>query len=239
LKKKSKDSYTFPVQVLSLGNGAEALIQANGSKFDLSLLEPYVELFSSEYFTPSDDKSEVVDDRTGTSIPVSIFRASYEDGSTLLVEKDGRDGRITYAEVRRPRGEPQTADIFLVPETEVGSGSETLLAFTPEDIDVDLLNSKFSYGEVLVAADEEDSYDDRLLRTEGREKQQEQLVSTNYRRSGGSFSTATWSTICPRFQVVNIAIVFDSEFCAKYGSFSEARKRIMTIVASASFHYER
>ena len=243
--KKSKDASEFPVQVLSVGNGEQALIQEDGAKFDLSLLQPYADLFSSDYFSPSADKSEVVDKRTGKRITVSIFRASYDDGSTLLVEKDGSDGRIAYAEVRRPRGIP---DMFLVPDVELGvnseSSGESFLTFTSDDIDTELLNSKFSYGEVEFPTDIDLFDGDRLLRTKKREKAENKeadKLSNAESRQGGdeTFSTATWSTICPSFQVVNIAIVFDSDFCSMFGSFELAQRRIMTIVASASYHYER
>lgn len=236
LKEDAKQSRNFPVEIVSLGNGNQVLTQEDGTKYDLANLEPYVDLFSDKYFRASADKTEVIDIRTGASTPVTIFRANYDDGSTLLVEKGEKDGKIVYAEIRRPRGVP---DLLLLPDIDGGSGTgnEKFMSFTPEDIDVDFLNSKFSYGEVESPTEDEPD-NDRLLRSVKR-KSLDQDSFDGYPQARGGFSTATWSTTCSTFQVVNLAVVFDSDFCAIFGDFEQARRRILTIVASASFHYER
>lgn len=250
LKKSNYSASKYSVQVLTVGNGDQSLIQEDGNKYNLTLLEPYVELFSSKHFSASIDGENVIDKRTGTCTPVTIFRAHYDDGSTLLVEKDAEHGKIVYAEVRRPRGEPDT---LLVPDVDYSGGgveppTAKFVSFTPDDIDIDFLNSKFSYGKVdnpdKGKVDDQDKHEKhggkhRLLRSTERVRKITSSSRGGYRQSRNDLSTSTWSTACSAFQVVNIAIIFDADFCVLFGGFEQARRRIMTIVASASFHYER
>ena len=235
-----------PVKLISLsGRAGNRLQDADGNQYDLSVLKPYVELFVGEYFVSSDGGKTITDVRSGDVTVVPVFKGTYEDGSIVLAEKEG--DAIQYIEIRKPQGEP---DMFMVPNfSQQGSGgtgdtSEEIefLAFTEDDIDYELLREHFHYGEATIPGDDDDEdYSKRMLRK--KEKVQQDVVSTvasdpNFRTSRNIFSPLSPKR-CSSYQVVKLAIVFDAEFCALYGDFSAARRRIMTIVASASFHYER
>ena len=236
LKTSRKERANYPVQVLQSGiDNVETIRDVNGNEYDLSQLKPFVGLFSENTFTPSSDNSVIVDKRTSEVIRVSIYKAVYEDGSTILMEKDANNN-IEYVEVRRPA---EQTDTFLVP-TQDGE-SAAFLAFTSEDIDYETLQSKYNYAEASHIGGK------RYLshpRTENNEVIHEFLMpSLKYRQGKTEFETSSFTSYgygqCDSFTIVKLAIIFDGNFCSIHGGFEAARRRIMTIVASASFHYER
>lgn len=254
LKREKVDS-ELPVEVLKR-SGVAAGFLGEIEGYDLSRLQPFVGLFSETYYVPSSDNTKVTDTRNGNVITVPIFRASYDDGSIVLAEKD-ENGNIAYVELRRSRGTP---DVFLIPSQSSdpnfgGQQSEEseFLTFTEDDVDYDELRSKFQYGEASTPdGSGDDDTDFRHLRANSNTEPWEKPVPSHDYRNGrdafiasSSFSSSLVSSPasglsgCPSYRVVNLAVVFDTEFCGMYGSMAAARRRIMTIVASASFHYER
>ena len=202
-----------PVQMIKLPGDDGALIQdINGNRYDLSALEPYVELFAAKHFVPSNDKKTITDSRTGEVTTIPIYKATYGDGSIVLVEKDG--DAIQYIELRRPQGEP---DMFLVPDLNQQSGNadtnEEFLVYTEDDIDYDFLQSKFRYGEVStpeVDDDDDDEGDDanRMLRSS--ERAAEDTMNFDDYREGREFFTSLSLRACSSYKVVNLAVVFDA-----------------------------
>lgn len=235
-----------PVKLITLSGTTGNLIEdVEGNRYDLSVLEPYVDLFVGEYYVSINNGNAIRDTRSGDVTVVPIFKGTYEDGSIVLVEKDGDD--IQYIELRKPQGEP---DMFMVPNSsQQGSGGNfdtdeqmEFLAYTEEDIDYELLREQFHYGEASIPGDDDDEdYSTRRLRSKGKAPQDvvEAVAPEFDYRAGREFFTSLSLKSCSSYRVVKLAIVFDAEFCSIYGSFAAARRRIMTIVASASFHYER
>ena len=236
-----------PVKLITLGTAGNLIEDVDGNRYDLAALEPYVELFVGEYYVSINNGKAVKDIRSGAVTVVPIFKGTYEDGSIVLVEKDGDD--IQYIELRKPQGEP---DMFMVPNfSQQGTGGNfdadegmEFLAYTEEDIDYDLLREHFHYGEASIPGDDDDEdYSTRRLRSKGKKEVPQDVLDAvvpdfDY-RAGREFFTSRSLKSCSSYRVVKLAIVFDAEFCSIYGSFEAARRRIMTIVASASFHYER
>jgi Metallo-peptidase family M12 len=227
LKKTSSERSDFPVQVLQSGvDNVETIRDVDGNVYDLSQLKPFVGLFSEDTFSPSSDDTLVVDKRTGDIIRVSVFKAVYEDGSTILMEKDDNNN-IEYVEVRR---RVEEADTFLFPK-EDGQTAE-FHAFTSDDIDYETLQSQYHYGEHYLHRRMENEMIDEYL-----------TPNLRYRQERAEFETSSFTSLgygtCDSYTLVKVAIVFDGDLCSIYGSFEAARRRIMTIVASASFHYER
>ena len=251
--KQDKLSSELPVEVLKRSSAAAGFLgEIEG--YDLSRLQPFVGLFSEKYFVASSDNTKVTDVRTDEVMKVPIYRATYDDGSIVLVEKD-ESGNIAYVELRRPRGLP---DVFLIPAS-ASKGpyydgyqpeESEFLAFTEDDVDYDELRSKFQYAEASTPNADANFSDRRLRANSNTDESGEGQVSSKYdgrNRNGresfvasSSFSSSSFSSQgCQSYRIVNIAVVFDTEFCQLYGDFEASRRRIMTIVASASFHYER
>lgn len=243
---KKKDYPTYSVEVLS-HDETSIITDTDGNHYDLSRLRPYVDLFSNRYFvsyTDNNKKSYMIDKRTDETIQVSVFRAVYDDHTVVIAEKNER-GKIVYLEVRRPRGE---SDLFLVQSpwmvhseeglSQVDEETFSLMAFTENDIDEEELQAKFHYGEVNVP-EEVMGNEDRFLRSVQQQKDHQVplFLSLNYNHES---QNATFSgSHCDSFRVVRVAIAFDSDFCRFYGGYEATRRRILTIVASASYHYER
>jgi hypothetical protein len=230
LKQRSNEGPGFPVQVLQSG---VPIRDVNGNEYDLSKLKPFVDLFSKNTFSPSSDNTLVVDKRTDEVIRVSVYKAVFEDGSTVLVEKD-ENNNIAYVEVRRRAKEEDT---FLVPKED--GQTDEFLAYTNADIDFELLQSQYRYAEASHPEGER-----HLRRRMENEIIDEHLApNLQYRQERAEFEASSFTSfgfgVCSSYTLINLAIVFDGDFCSIYGSFEAARRRILTIVASASFHYER
>ncbi len=176
-----------------------------GTHYDLAKLRPYHALFAPNMFAMN------------ASFEIPILIASYDDGSSLLVEKNINED-IIYAELRKetPRSiiyylktqECKANELFVFADSEVdGTDFEGLSFGDEESIENDL-----PYSEV------------ESLRT--------QLPNHVYKRGDGS------SAECVYFKVVKVGIIYDAEFCRKYGGKTGAQSRIMLIVAAASLLYE-
>ena len=139
---------------------------------------------------------------------------------------------------------PSTANDVSDDEGDKHAGDAEFLAFTDDDVDYEGLQTQFRYGEATTPDDSE-----RKLRGSKSSADEPFVLSSDYRAgrepfvASSSFSissvAAATANGCESYRVVNVAVVFDAEFCALYGGYEASQRRIMTIVASASVHYER
>jgi len=197
-------------------------------KFSVDEAEPLTDLFSSEHFTVSDDGTSVTNLRSNETFAVPVFRSLYENGTALQVLTDGTTGDVQYAEIRHHPDGAANDTFFLRAMT----GSDSVLkSFDSIGVFEPLNLQEYSYGEAALPswpALEEDSTRRTLT-----QQQRDLLPKFVYRRGDRS------SAECTYFKVVNLAIVYDAEFCQHYGSAAAARNRIVAVVASASLYYER
>lgn len=215
-----------PIQPASLRND-------QGFVYELSGLHPYVDLFSPDSFHLSDDGLLAIHNATGKVVenPVSRFQSN-----ETIVQVVSDEAGIFYAEIR---GSNPTNDTFFVREM-VGSdnifGEDTvgvpdpmLVAFTPEQVDTAKLNGFFHYGDAPPV------HEDPLgLVPSGNPPDTPETAGV---QEPATIPDA--NGVCSSFKVIKIAIIYDSEFCGKYGSTRNAENRILAIVSSASAHYER
>lgn len=214
---------------IQLKNGVEPTVQTvvdsvraqDGKAYSLAALKPYAGLFSDKYFASSHDKASVIDARSNSSILVSVLRASYPDGTLVLAEKNDL-GQIVYVEVRQASGVPIT---FLLKNS---TNSNTYLTFTEEDMDTEKIKSQSFFG----IDPQVPGHLRRKLPKHSDPDSAAALPSFKYRRGDGTSSDCTY------FKVVEVAIMFDGEFCALLGSFDAAASHIQMVVASASVYYE-
>lgn len=212
----------------------------DGTDYQLSHLKHYHGLSPRKYLGGQLQNDEVIDAKSGKSF--SVYRAEYQDGTTILAEKDD-NGDILVAEVRRPKGK---LDLFLVRKTNNGKYDDAFLSFTEYDLDYDYISSQFHYGEITPpnkGGSDKSNKDDVEMKADASQAFQlnnppsrmtnPNLPNFHYVRGDGT------STECTYFKVVNVAIVYDSEFCQQYGTKRNAISRIETIVTSASIQYEK
>jgi hypothetical protein len=189
----------------------------DGTTYSLSELMPYTELVTDFVLEP----------RSGEpSFLMPIYRGTFADGATLQLQKD-QAGNIVYVEIRNIKGKPDT---YLV-KTEDSRDGE-LLAYRESDVDSEMIRNEFDLDEVHLQIDypgKESVRDSQETLTD----RADSVPAFVYTRGDGT------SAECTYFKVVQVGVVFDSDFCKKYGSAVEARGRIMMIVASASIVYEK
>jgi hypothetical protein len=214
-------------QTLELKSEASVVVKANdGTSYSLASLEPDVSLYSEKYFVTDLSRNYVADTLTGEEFPVSVFRASYDDGTVIIAETDDEDN-VVYVEIHQGPGISTT---FLQSADPDHPGE--LLSFTENDMDTgaEAFLSQFHYG-----PDEELPDDVRrtlIGHVNFDSKTRELADYPSIRLEDGAIRGCTF------FKVVDVAIVFDSEFCALHGSSRKARRAIRMIVASASLYYE-
>ena len=147
---------------------------------------------------------------------VSIFRATYGDGeATLLAQKD-IDGSIINAELS---GRSLSSPVHFVKTSECNQVDE-LFVFAEAEI------NDFEYEGLDFGQDEFSSPGDIG------DLDPETRSDHVYVAGDGS------ALECRFFKVVKVGIVYDAEFCRKYGGHDETESRIMLIVAAASLLYE-
>ena len=147
---------------------------------------------------------------------VSVFRATYDDGeATLLAQKDS-NGSIINAELS---GRSQSSPLHFVKTSECNQVDELFVFAETEINDFEYEGLDFGEGQSSSLGDTDD------LDPETRSDH-------IYVAGDGS------SLECRFFKVVKVGIVYDAEFCRKYGGHDETESRIMLIVAAASLLYE-
>jgi hypothetical protein len=197
------------------------LVDQDGTKYELSTLLPFDELLSPSSFIAFEDGTKELDHRTGEVFSMPIHRGVFDDGTILQVQKDD-SGNIIYAEIRHARGR---SDTYFV-KTQ-GCDDEELLAFSEDQMTESVLNEGFYLKDEEVIDNQVRRRETAIARNEAK------LPDFVYDRGDGT------STDCPYFKVVKVGIVYDSEFCTKYGGKNEARSRIMMVVAATSVLYEQ
>lgn len=201
-----------------------------GKVYDVSTARPYTDLFDSESFSFSPDGSDgltVYHKRSGQSFPLSVYRIETSDTSIVQVVKD-ETSSIVYGEVRETgRAEDsffmatdreRSARLSTDEATSDDVGT-TLLSFRSSDIDRAKLAENYDFGEAPPIA------------VSDRHKE--------FANSGNEGNRRLANGDCSSYQVVPVAIVYDSPLCGVYGSHEATIRRLMTIAASASALYER
>lgn len=212
---------SFGLQLVSEGTG---LIDPQGCSYSWIDATPHIDLFSSDSFHFSNDGKRAVHRRTGESFPVSVFRAQYPDGTTLQLVRD-ESGEIQYAELHRPPHHSSEAEsvFFVRPSHDMIKSNESgtpMLSFAKRHLKQ--VPFQYQFGEVKAKKRPNPAVRDRAYLPPG----------FNYTRGDGS------SKECKVFRVVDLAVLYDAEFCAFYQSTDAARSRIQGIVAAASLRYE-
>jgi hypothetical protein len=144
----------------------------------------------------------------------SIFRAFYDDGeTTLLVQKDGQ-GSIVYAELS---GRSQSSPLHFVRTSDCNE--DELFVFAETQVN-DMEYEGLDFGDEGNFTDGIDDFEPET-------------------RSDHIYVAGDGSSLdCRSFIVVKVGIIYDAEFCQKYGGHAEAESRIMLIVAATSLLYE-
>jgi hypothetical protein len=141
-----------------------------------------------------------------------------DNGASILLVKDGKN-EVSYIHIQDELSETMIVSLD-EPGTKM-SRSEMMVTITPDDFDYEAMNKIFHYDHATNAEGQDGA---RALATAGFDD-----AST-----GRELQAA-----CSSLQVIEIAIVYDSSFCARYGgSASAAQSRVEAIVALASQRYE-
>ena len=135
-----------------------------------------------------------------------------DNGASIFLAKDGKN-EVSYIHIQEELNET-----MIVPLDE--PGTEVMVTITPEDFDYEAMNKMTFHND---DAEEGQDHGDRALADAGFDD-----ASTDRELQAA----------CSSLQVIEIAIVHDSSFCAKYGgSASAAQSRVEAIVALASQRY--
>ena len=205
----------------------------DGTVFSLSELKPYTDLFpptsNSEWTAYGAGADGTVQQSEG-QFAIPVYRGTFRGGETIVQLQKDEDGNVVYVEIRNPNGKPDT---FFVKTEECRE--DELLVFSEDDVDDILMNDFESVDELVV---QDDGIIDENSNDIGRESLRGSIARLDvppfvYERGDGTSSECTY------FKVVKVGIIFDSDFCSKFGSVGEARGRISMIVASASIYYEQ
>lgn len=210
---------------------SDFLIDSLGTKYPLAQLQPYTEVFSPGSYSFSEDGATAKHMASNETFRVPIFRAVF-DNNTVVQVATTDEGSVSFAEIRGPIPKHDTffiqeafASSLLVQEDETGvKPTGALLSFTTSDIDKEKLAASFSLGEP------------QPLKRRLRELE---LTDSDVPIDINRTNFDPVSAACQSFTVVNVAVVYDSEFCGAMGSPSAARSKIVAIIASASILYER
>lgn len=231
-----------------------SIFDRDGREYSLTDLQPYTDLFSPDDYALSVDGTKVTYLRTGESFSIPVARAVYDSGTVLQTFSD-EGGEIAFAEIHHFSGRSDSFDVR-ADRSAVGTDGLPVLSFEIRDDDATLLQENYEMGEAVSPSFEKtkngkkprkkrkkkkkmtrkgDGADDDAGGNEAEDAfiRRQLLPDFVYRRGDGT------SAECTYFKVVNLAVVYDAEFCQRYGSFEAARNRVLAIVASASVYYER
>ena len=169
-----------------------------------------------------------------------IFTGTAENGESLFLVKDEQN---EAAFVHIQDGDKETM-LVAVPKKRGGGAlddeesSGMMIAMSPDDYDFEKLNRMFHYGEVTGEADDQASYTPTATEDVAAppDDTAEFLWSNNSTVLFADGVTARAGS-CSSFKTIDVAILYDSSFCAVYGSSSAAERRIEAIVGMASQRY--
>lgn len=233
-------------------NDKTSKVLTNGSEeYKLDNLLPYTDLFDPQHYYI--DGSRITNIRSNETFQIPIYRSMTTDG-TIIQFATNELGNISFAEIRVP--DPSlNDDIFYIPSdilragigedatTEDGDRTDVLISFTSRDLDKDKFGTIFDLDEVELPIE---SGVEGVANTTTAQVQNSRnrhvrrmLYDTSISESAANTDDAIVATICSQYQIVKIAVVYDSSLCSTYGSMAATRNRIINIVASASLYYER
>jgi hypothetical protein len=199
-------------RIQNISNGY--LEDFSGKQYDLTKLSPYHELLP-----PAENDEFGGKDQEGNETAVMpIYKAIFGDGTSLIAEKDA-NGEIIHAELKKQAQQPA---LYFVKTQECEENE--LLVFSESQVD-DTEFQGLPFGDEEVP---EDLWIPTSLANSVRVSLPDHIYTAGDRTSSE----------CLYFKVVKIGVVYDAEFCRKYGGKTGARSRIMLIVAAASLLYE-
>lgn len=187
----------------------------SGNQYDIAKLSPFNELLS-----PGGNDLQRNDPEGNEAFIMPIYRAIFDDGTSLLVEKDA-NGKILYGELKKLGGQPT---LYFVKTQECDENE--VLVFSDSQVD-DTAYEGLPFGD-------EEVHDDQIIPPGSMEDFTTRAGVPDHIFTRGDGT----SSECLYFKVVKVGVVFDAEFCRKYGGKTGARSRIMLIVAAASLLYE-
>jgi hypothetical protein len=147
-------------------------------------------------------------------VAASQLWSGTDNGASIILVKD-ENNEVSYIHIQDEQSETMIVSLD-VPGTK---RSETMVTITPDDFDYEAMNKIFHYDH----SEEQDDGDRRALTT----------ADLDDPSTGRALQVA-----CSSFRVIEIAIAYDSSFCAQYRSASAAQSQVEAIVALASQRYE-
>jgi Metallo-peptidase family M12 len=212
--------------------------------YALDNLLPYTDIFASESYRFSNDGLRVTHIRSEETFDIPIYRSIYEDGTIVQIATTDR-GNVSFAEIRVP--DPKLYnDTFFLPSELITDAiveddsndldKEILISFTSKDLDSSKLANTFDLDDMeLPNTNDSIGGDQRRHLSTNRPVIRSRSTATTIVTTDNNIA----SSVCDQYQIVKVAILYDSDLCSTYGSMSATRNRIITIVASASVLYER
>lgn len=196
----------------------EVILDEDGIEYSVEDLQPYTELFSSDQYDISPDGKTVTERGSGMTLVVPVWRNVLNNGKVVVQATMDLDGSVEFAEISR-----ETDNGTLVDTTLELEDPAALVGPDGSPIDFYFDDPAPIHGDPLVGTpeDREDEGYRRFLRQQMPHK----------RRS--------LATRCDEYTIVRLAILYDSEYCGRFGSHRKAKSRIAAVVAAASLHYER
>jgi hypothetical protein len=225
-----KDKAPLPMQYIS----SASTVLVNGNEYSLSGL--------SEYVVRTPDFVSIVDGAVAPIPPQSLmWRGTNRNGASIMMMKSPAGG-VEFINIQ-----DGTSKTTLVAMHSDNYEDGVMVALSPEDYDYDLINSLFSYGDdegtyVDTPADMFDE-DGALVDNRGGHRRTRGLRSKSGALAPESkiAPQATKRNLqsgCSSLTSVDVAIVYDSTFCTRYGGQAGAQARIEAIVGMASSDYE-
>jgi len=203
----------LPVQYISSAN----TIVANEREYSLDGLSEY--LIRGPDFVHTVDGAEV-------ALPEqsSLWKGQDENGASIFMVKN-ESGFPTFIHIQDGNRE---SSIISMP----GDFSGAMVAISADDYDYDMMNKMFHYGED----------DDEATDSEDKTNTAFDMLDENGNRRAKSIDPEHFHRElqgCNTFTSIDVAIVYDSSFCSRYGGTATgAQSRIDAIVGMASRHYE-
>jgi len=198
----------------------ENTVEVDGKVYDLSKLKPYnVFTQKARYMVNNEYQSELP--------PTRLYTTKTSDGEVILL-RVGEDGRTTeHVKIYSKEG--------LVTElVQTSAGKNEFVIVSDDMIDYDAINARSTFGctghDEFLAGDNEHG---RLLHEDHHHDHLDQIDANNPSTPRGLQAE------CTEYKVIELAVAFESSFCATYSSPEAASTKATEIVAGVSIKYEQ
>ena len=233
MKKIKHDHHLKKDAKLNIHNlSASNIITVHDKQYSLDNLEEYSVL--SPDFIATVDGNEVGFDSHGC-----IWTGNYNDTNIFLTKN--KDGKTTYMRIDHGTFSTMLVGVNLGEKID----QETLVSYTSDDTDQELLNDKFSFEKETISVEAEDSIAPNFdlspkLPTFPVDDKDQRILFTSEKISAedGEVSEVS-SSVCASYKIIDVAIVYDSSFCAKYGGSAGANRKVHEIVSLANVFYNQ